>query len=91
MTNAHVNSFLLLSEPFASSLGSIYDFGKSSTISNKVREEIPLMLRERLTPPPDETYSLHRKLSGCFLLCAKLKARVTCSLIFNNVNKKYLD
>jgi aarF domain-containing kinase len=33
-------------------------------------------LRERMAPPPEETYSLHRKLSGAFLLCARLRSKI---------------
>ena len=32
--------------------------------------------------PPDESYSLHRKLSGAFLACIKLRARVPCRQLF---------
>ena len=32
--------------------------------------------------PPDESYSLHRKLSGAFLSCMKLRARVPCQQLF---------
>jgi len=46
------------------------------------------MIRERLTPPPEETYSLHRKLSGAFLLCARLGSRVRCRELFENSMKK---
>ncbi|KAI8820848.1 molecular chaperone [Fimicolochytrium jonesii] len=81
MTNAHVNSILTLAEPFSSTSPTVYDFA-TQDVTTRVRAEIPLMLRERLTPPPDETYSLHRKLSGAFLLCAKLRARVRCREVF---------
>ena len=41
----------------------------ADAVSAFVKEQIPVMLKYRLTPPPDESYSLHRKLSGAFLLC----------------------
>ena len=41
----------------------------------------PLPRRLRLQPP-DDSYSLHRKLSGAFLACIKLKARVPCRQLF---------
>lgn len=40
------------------------------------------MLKYRLTPPPPETYSLHRKLSGAFLLNMKLKTKINCKELF---------
>ncbi|ORY40164.1 ABC1-domain-containing protein [Rhizoclosmatium globosum] len=57
-------------------------YSQKLDITSSVRADIPVMLKERLTPPPDESYSLHRSLSGSFLLCAKLGARVDCASLF---------
>jgi aarF domain-containing kinase len=81
MLDAHVNSILTLAEPFLASAPEVYDF-KDQTITERVKALIPVMLHERLAPPPEETYSLHRKLSGAFLLCAKLGSRVRCRDLF---------
>ena len=61
-----------------------YDFS-NQTITARIRTLIPVMLRTRLTPPPEETYSLHRKLSGAFLLLARLGARVRCQKVWEEV------
>lgn len=87
MINAHVDSILTLAEPFVDSSPEVYDFS-DQTITERVRDLIPLMLRERLAPPPEETYSLHRKLSGAFLLCARLGSRVRCRELFADALKK---
>ncbi|PUU83296.1 ABC1 family-domain-containing protein [Tuber borchii] len=84
MLRAHVGSILALSEPFSINAPEVYDFS-DQTVTDRVRGFIPLMMRERLTPPPEETYSLHRKLSGAFLLCARLGSRVPCRGIFEEV------
>ncbi|KAK3716842.1 hypothetical protein LTR37_006192 [Vermiconidia calcicola] len=83
MFKAHVNSILTLAEPFVESAPEVYDF-EGQTITDRVRENIGLMLRERLAPPPEETYSLHRKLSGAFLLCARLRSKVKARDMFAN-------
>jgi len=86
MLNAHVESILTLAEPFVVTAPDVYDF-EDQTITDRVRANIGLMLRERLAPPPEETYSLHRKLSGAFLLCARLKSKVKARDMFENALK----
>ncbi|POS75294.1 Atypical/ABC1/ABC1-A protein kinase [Diaporthe helianthi] len=81
MLDAHIASVLTLAEPFLDSAPEVYDF-RDQTITERVKEQIPVMIRERLAPPPEETYSLHRKLSGAFLLCARLGSRVRCREMF---------
>jgi aarF domain-containing kinase len=87
MLDAHIASVLTLAEPFLESSPEVYDF-RDQTITDRVKELIPVMIRERLAPPPEETYSLHRKLSGAFLLCARLGSRVRCRELFENSMKK---
>ncbi|KIW72976.1 hypothetical protein PV04_01132 [Phialophora macrospora] len=87
MFNAHIDSVMTLAEPFMDFSPDVYDF-QDQTITDRVRDLIPVMLRERLAPPPEETYSLHRKLSGAFLLCARLGSRVRCKELFENALRK---
>jgi aarF domain-containing kinase len=87
MLDAHIASVLTLAEPFRESAPEVYDF-RGQTVTDRVRELIPVMIRERLAPPPEETYSLHRKLSGAFLLCAKLGSRVKARDMFSQAMEK---
>ena len=86
MTKAHVDSIMCLGEAFSpiDNNGEPFNF-KKQTITDRVRGNIGLMLNERLSPPPEETYSLHRKLSGVFLLCARLNATVPCEDLFREI------
>lgn len=81
MIEAHVESVMTLGEPFCGPIDKPYDFAKQ-TVSDRVRSKIGVMLDERLCPPPEETYSLHRKFSGVFLLCSRMGANVHCAKLF---------
>ncbi|KAL2195029.1 ABC1 family-domain-containing protein [Corynascus similis CBS 632.67] len=87
MLDAHVTSVLTLAEPFLRDAPDVYDF-RDQTITERVKAQIPVMIHERLAPPPEETYSLHRKLSGAFLLCARLGSRVRCRELFEEALTK---
>ena len=86
MTDAHIDAVMILGEAFQKD--EPFHFGDQRT-TGRVHNLIPVMLSHRMCPPPEESYSLHRKMAGVFLLCAKLEAVINCKPFFDNVYNNY--
>ncbi|KAG8177050.1 hypothetical protein JTE90_024937, partial [Oedothorax gibbosus] len=86
MEETHIDAVMILGEAFACKKP--FDFRKQN-MTARIHDLVPVMLKHRLTPPPEETYSLHRKMSGIFLLCTKLGAVIDCRKLFDEVYQEY--
>ncbi|KAK9076524.1 hypothetical protein SSX86_004858 [Deinandra increscens subsp. villosa] len=86
MLEAHVQAAFVVGLPFAKT--GDYDF-RANNITQSLSNIGGTMLRHRLTPPPDEVYSLHRKLAGAFLACIKIGAMVPCRDLLLQVYESY--
>jgi aarF domain-containing kinase len=86
MLDAHVAAAFIVGEPFG--VERPYDFA-TANIAGRLSPLANTMLTLRLTPPPKEAYTLHRKLSGAFLTCKKLNARFPCRPDFIHLYSNY--
>ncbi len=88
MNDAHVESVMILGECFREDRE--YDFG-AQRVTQRMQELVPVMLKHRLCPPPQEVYSLHRKMSGLFLLGSKLRAAINCYPVWREVRAEFQE
>lgn len=86
MKDAHVTAVMVLGEIFR--YHDEFDFASQNT-TKRIAHLVPTMIAHRLCPPPEEIYSLHRKLSGVFLLCSRLKIKLSCRPLFEEIVKNY--
>jgi len=87
MEAAHVDAVMLLCEVFRKS-SEPYDFA-SQEATRRIQLLVPTVVKNRLCPPPEEIYSLHRKLSGVFLLLGKLGVKIECKSMFEEAYETY--
>ncbi|XP_011156490.1 atypical kinase COQ8B, mitochondrial isoform X3 [Solenopsis invicta] len=87
MKNAHVDAVMILGQVFDNNR-EYYDFG-GQDVTKRIQTLVPTIINHRLCPPPEEIYSLHRKLSGIFLLCAKFGVKIKCRDIFREIYANY--
>ncbi|VVC94275.1 unnamed protein product [Leptidea sinapis] len=88
MEETHVDTVMIMGEVFTKESSEGFDFGTQKT-TQRIQTLVPTILSHRLCPPPEEIYSLHRKLSGVFLLCSKLKVKINCRNMFQEIYRNY--
>ena len=84
MADTHYAGVCIVGEPFRlEDREALYDFAAAG-FTERVTKLLPTMSKHRLTPPPEEIYSLHKKVVGAYLMCIKLKAKVPARRIFED-------
>jgi aarF domain-containing kinase len=84
--DAHIDAGMVVGEPFLKH--EPYNF-EDSNLTNRIGSYSGIFMKYRLTPPPTEAYSLHRKLAGAFYLCMKLRANISCRDILEETFRNY--
>lgn len=86
LLDAHVDAIMILGEAFQ--VDAPFDFGNATTL-NRVKNIVPAIVTHRLAAPPEEVYSLHRKMAGVFLLCTRLKCNMNIKHIWDEIWSHY--
>jgi aarF domain-containing kinase len=66
----------------------LFDF-RGSNISSRMGAHTAVFMQHRLTAPPEEVYTLHRKLAGAYMLCIKLGAVIPCRDLLARIVENY--
>lgn len=86
LLDAHVDAIMILGEAFQ--VDAPFDFGNATTLA-RVSNIIPAILTHQLAAPPEEVYSLHRKMAGVFLLCTRLKCNMNIKHLWDEIWSRY--
>jgi len=86
LLDAHVDAIMILGEAFQ--IDAPFDFGNATTLA-RVTNIVPAILTHRLSAPPEEVYSLHRKMAGVFLLCTRLKCNMNIKHLWDEIWASY--
>jgi aarF domain-containing kinase len=87
MLDAHFAASIAVGEPFRAEFRGGYNF-ENNDIPARTAKFGKVMLEHRLTPPPKEAYSLHRRLSGAFLTALRLGATIDCATMLDDMRVK---
>ena len=79
-----MHAAVLVGEPFAADTQP-YDFG-AQDISKRIAGDVTTMINNRLTPPREEIYTLHRRLNGCFQLASRVGARISARELLHAIH-----
>lgn len=80
MVEGQLNTSMIFGEIFRDDVE--FDFGVEN-LTERLSAEATKVLQNRSSPPPEEFYSINRKLSGILTLCSKLAIKVNCHQIYN--------
>ncbi|XP_031621626.1 atypical kinase COQ8B, mitochondrial-like [Contarinia nasturtii] len=82
LVEAHMNAAMMFGEIFRND--GDFDFGEEN-LSERLSVEVAKMIEQRMSPPPEEVYSINRKISGIVSLCSKLNIKINCRQIYNEI------